>query len=85
VGQTLAYTPCRYTDCACWCWQADEPTYVRYTPNPSAPGYNSNAKQRVIELVDAQVDPLEPSKHKHKKVRPSLRPSPAPPRHPRFL
>lgn len=47
---------------------SEEPTYVRYTPNPNAPGYNTNAKQRVIELVDAQVDPMEPAKHKHKKV-----------------
>ena len=47
---------------------AEEPTYVRYTPNPSAPGFNANAKQRVIELVEAQVDPMEPAKHKHKKV-----------------
>lgn len=47
---------------------ADEPTYVRYTPNPNAPGFNSNAKQRVIELVEAQVDPMEPARHKHKKV-----------------
>lgn len=47
---------------------ADEPQYVRYTPNPSAPGYNPAAKQRVIELVNAPVDPMEPPKHKHKKV-----------------
>ena len=47
---------------------ADEPTYVRYTPNPNAPGFNANAKQRVIELVEAQVDPMEPARHKHKKV-----------------
>mmetsp|Transcript_27752 Transcript_27752/g.34704 ORF Transcript_27752/g.34704 Transcript_27752/m.34704 type:complete len:546 (+) Transcript_27752:38-1675(+) len=45
-----------------------EPQFIRYTPNPSAPGYNPNAKQRVIRLVEAQVDPMEPPKHKHKKV-----------------
>jgi SNW domain-containing protein 1 len=50
------------------CRQKDEPTYVRYAPNPNAPGFNPNAKQRVIELVQAQVDPMEPPKHKHKKV-----------------
>ena len=45
-----------------------EPTYIRYTPNPSAPGYNPAAKQRVIKMVEAQVDPMEPPKHKHTKV-----------------
>ena len=30
--------------------------------------YNPDAKQRVIRLVEAQVDPMEPPKHKHKKV-----------------
>lgn len=49
--------------------QEAEPAYVKYTPNPDAPGYNPAASQRVIELVEAQVDPLEPPKHKHKKVR----------------
>jgi len=47
---------------------ADEPTYIRYTPNPDAPGYNEAAKQRVIRMVEAQVDPMEPPKHKHVKV-----------------
>jgi hypothetical protein len=42
---------------------------VRYRANPTAPGYNPAAKERVIELVEAQVDPMEPSRHKHKKVR----------------
>jgi SNW domain-containing protein 1 len=45
-----------------------EAQYVRYTPNPNAPGFNPNAKQRVVELVEAQVDPMEPARHKHKKV-----------------
>lgn len=45
-----------------------EAAYVRYTPNPNAPGFNPNAKQRVVELVEAQVDPMEPARHKHKKV-----------------
>ena len=30
--------------------------------------YNPAAKQRVIRMVEAQVDPMEPPKHKHKKV-----------------
>lgn len=45
-----------------------EPTYIRYTPDPNAPGYNAGAKQRVIRMVEAQVDPMEPPKHKHKNV-----------------
>ncbi len=40
--------------------------YVRYTPNPQAPGYS--APQRVIKVVEAQVDPMEPPKHKLKKA-----------------
>lgn len=47
---------------------AEEPTYIRYTPAPDAPGYNPAAKQRVIRMVEAQVDPMEPPKHKHMKV-----------------
>mmetsp|Transcript_100348 Transcript_100348/g.197020 ORF Transcript_100348/g.197020 Transcript_100348/m.197020 type:complete len:641 (+) Transcript_100348:23-1945(+) len=42
-----------------------EANYIRYTPNPNAPGYNPAAKQRVIKMVEAQIDPLEPPKHKH--------------------
>ena len=45
-----------------------EPTYIRYAPNPDAPGFNPAAKQRVIRVVDAQVDPMEPSKFKHTKT-----------------
>ncbi|CAM9901410.1 unnamed protein product [Heterosigma akashiwo] len=57
----------------------EEPTFVRYTPNPAAPGYNPQAKQRVIRLVGAQVDPMEPPKHKHKKVPRGAPPPPAVP------
>ncbi|KAG5189007.1 SKIP/SNW domain-containing protein [Tribonema minus] len=45
-----------------------EAEFVRYTPNPNAPGFNPAAKQRVIRMVEVQQDPLEPPKHKHKKV-----------------
>ena len=48
--------------------EPEEPTYIRYTPNPEAPGFNPAAKQRVIRMVEAQVDPMEPPKHKHKKA-----------------
>jgi SNW domain-containing protein 1 len=34
----------------------------------NTPGYNANAKQRVIRMVEAQVDPMEPPSFKHKKV-----------------
>jgi SNW domain-containing protein 1 len=40
--------------------------YIRYTPNPNAPGYT--AQQRVIKIVPAQIDPLEPPKHTLKKL-----------------
>eukprot|EP01039_Chlorochromonas_danica_P005445 gene5445-5993_t len=53
-----------------------EPQYIRYTANPNAPGYNAAASQRVIKMVEAQVDPMEPPKHKQMKVP---RAAPAPP------
>ncbi len=45
-----------------------EDSFVRYTPNPSAPGYNPDAKERVVRIVEAQSDPMEPPKHKYKKT-----------------
>ncbi len=45
-----------------------EANYIRYTPNPNAPGFSDSAKQRVIKMVEAQVDPMEPPKHKQTKV-----------------
>ncbi len=45
-----------------------EDSFVRYTPNPSAPGYNPDAKERVVRIVEAQCDPMEPPKHKYKKA-----------------
>mmetsp|Transcript_31566 Transcript_31566/g.83373 ORF Transcript_31566/g.83373 Transcript_31566/m.83373 type:complete len:547 (+) Transcript_31566:113-1753(+) len=44
---------------------ASEAKFIKYTPNPQQ---NSGVKQRIIRMVDAQVDPMEPAKHKHKKV-----------------
>ncbi|CAN0089533.1 unnamed protein product, partial [Sphacelaria rigidula] len=32
-----------------------EPEFIKYTPNPNAPGYTTNAKQRVVRMVAAQV------------------------------
>lgn len=48
--------------------QAKEPEYIRYNANPNAPGYNPELKNRVIRMVEEQVDPMEPPKHKHKKI-----------------
>lgn len=45
------------------------PTYIRYTPGQGAgDGHNSGAKQRIIRMVDAPVDPMEPPQFKHKKI-----------------
>uniref|UniRef100_A0A7S0B6F3 SKI-interacting protein SKIP SNW domain-containing protein n=1 Tax=Pyrodinium bahamense TaxID=73915 RepID=A0A7S0B6F3_9DINO len=57
-----------------------EPEFVRYTPNPDAPGYTPNCRERVIKLVEKQVDPMMPPRFKHKKV-PRGPPSPPPPVH----
>jgi len=46
----------------------DEPSYIRYTPDQNAPGFNPSAKQRIVRLVEEQIDPMEPPKHRHKKV-----------------
>lgn len=32
-----------------------EAEFIKYTPNPNAPGYNKDAKQRVVRMVAAQV------------------------------
>jgi len=57
-----------------------EPEFVRYTPNPNAPGYTPNCKERVIRITEVQQDPFMPPKFKHKKV-PRGPPSPPPPVH----
>jgi len=57
-----------------------EPEFVRYTPNPNAPGYTPNCKERVIRITEKPQDPLMPPKFKHKKV-PRGPPSPPPPVH----
>eukprot|EP00899_Mesostigma_viride_P018876 jgi/Mesvir1/26990/Mv20701-RA.1 len=45
-----------------------EPTYIKYQPSQQGAAFNSGAKQRVIRMVEAPKDPLEPPKFKHKKV-----------------
>lgn len=42
--------------------------FIKYTPNPEAPGYNPAAAQRVIQMVPKQIDPMQPPKHKHVKA-----------------
>ncbi|EOD49190.1 putative transcriptional regulator cwf13 protein [Neofusicoccum parvum UCRNP2] len=53
------------------------PTYVRYTP-ANQMGDNSKKQDRIMKIVERQVDPMEPPKFKHKKV-PRGPPSPPPP------
>ena len=57
-----------------------DPTYIRYTPSQGqgGDGFNSGAKQRIIRMVDAPSDPMEPPSHLHKKV-PRGPPSPPAP------
>mmetsp|Transcript_4698 Transcript_4698/g.4841 ORF Transcript_4698/g.4841 Transcript_4698/m.4841 type:complete len:632 (-) Transcript_4698:159-2054(-) len=45
----------------------EKPDFIRYTPDPNAPGYSEGAKERIIRMVEAQVDPMEPPKHLIKK------------------
>ncbi|KAK2195585.1 bifunctional SKI-interacting protein SKIP [Babesia duncani] len=52
-----------------------EAEIFRYTPNQTNQG---QIKQRLIRMVEKQIDPLEPSKHRHKKV-PAGPPSPPAP------
>jgi SNW domain-containing protein 1 len=46
----------------------DKAQYIRYESNPDAPGYNPDVGQRVIRMVEAQVDPMEPPRHKVQKA-----------------
>lgn len=57
-----------------------DPTYIRYTPAQNINGteFNSGAKQRIIRMVNAPLDPMEPPNHLHKKV-PRGPPSPPAP------
>jgi len=42
--------------------------YIRYTPQQQGPGHAGGATNRVIRMVEAAVDPMEPPKFKHKRV-----------------
>ncbi|KAK5682975.1 mRNA splicing protein [Elasticomyces elasticus] len=54
-----------------------EPTFVRYTP-ANQMGDNSKKQDRILKIVQRQIDPMEPPKHKVKKI-PRGPPSPPPP------
>lgn len=54
-----------------------EPTFVRYTP-ANQMGDNSKKQDRIMKIVQRQQDPMEPPKHKIKKI-PRGPPSPPPP------
>jgi len=53
------------------------PTYVSYTPDNQM-GDKTAGNTRIIKIVQRQQDPVEPPKHKHKKI-PRGPPSPPPP------
>jgi SNW domain-containing protein 1 len=53
--------------------------YIRYTPSQQGDAFNSGAKQRVIRMVEAQVDPMEPPRFKINKKIPRGPPSPPAP------
>jgi SNW domain-containing protein 1 len=55
----------------------NEPTFVRYTPGNQM-GDTSRKNDRIMKIVERQVDPMEPPKFKHKKI-PRGPPSPPPP------
>ncbi|XP_033170697.1 puff-specific protein Bx42 [Drosophila mauritiana] len=53
--------------------------YIRYTPSQQGDTFNSGAKQRVIRMVEAQLDPMEPPKFRINKKIPRGPPSPPAP------
>lgn len=53
--------------------------YIRYTPSQQGMAFNSGAKQRVIRMVEAQIDPMEPPKFRINKKIPRGPPSPPAP------
>lgn len=53
--------------------------YIRYTPSSQSVSFNSGAKQRIIKIVEAQKDPMEPPKFKTNTKIPRGPPSPPAP------
>ena len=56
--------------------RSDEPTYVKYTPAEQF-GQASSGRERLIKIQDTKHDPMEPPKHKMKRIP---RGPPSPPR-----
>lgn len=57
----------------------DAPTYVKYQATAQM-GDNGQPRERIVKIVQRQVDPMEPPKHKHKKIPHSRPPILPPPR-----
>lgn len=53
--------------------------YIRYTPSQQGADFNSGAKQRIIQMVEVQKDPMEPPRFKINKKIPRGPPSPPAP------
>jgi len=53
--------------------------YIRYTPSQQGSQLNSDAQQRIIRMVEAQKDPMEPPKFKINQKIPRAPPSPPAP------
>ncbi|CBY10990.1 unnamed protein product [Oikopleura dioica] len=53
--------------------------YIRYTPSEQGQGYAGGAKQRIIRMVEVQVDPMEPPRFRTNKKIPRGPPSPPAP------
>ena len=54
---------CKLFATVCYLFQGPA-QYIRYTPSQQGAAFNSGAKQRVIRMVEAQKDPIEPPKFK---------------------
>ncbi|KAG9451926.1 hypothetical protein H6P81_004830 [Aristolochia fimbriata] len=47
---------------------SSESKFIKYKPSQQSAAFNSGSSERIIQLVGAQQDPLEPPKFKHKRV-----------------
>jgi SNW domain-containing protein 1 len=57
----------------------DAPQYIRYTPSQQNVAFNSGASERIIRMVDAQKDPMEPPRFQINQKIPRGPPSPPAP------
>lgn len=72
-GKVAAALPVRAVD------KLQPAQYIRYTPSAQATAFNSGAKQRIIKIVEAQKDPMDPPKFKTNTKIPRGPPSPPAP------